>query len=369
MTDLPTRNFVIKRNRISSFEFSELLDKSDEQLANNVYQNIYLDNTSLVADNLDFVNKLISLGYGCFYSKDYDILKAIEDSMKEKKQITLALLDDFQNKDRTYIQVSYFEKAFIDLPIAYSFWVDTDRDLIVHDRMNGYTLYPSNTTGVSPLKRDDMERIRELIYKLNEKCKNLDDLEKTIVISDYLQDLVQFVDDENVSISASGVYITDCKNAEVNSITVGSIPNILFNHFGVCRGIANATTVLLNNPQLNVNVRTVTGDDHAWNDVCISGKHYFIDNTWNITRNPSKYKESLKAKNFSSEFLLFGIDTALEIGHHFSTSFYPHHIQYDNFDREILDQKVKKLGSIAKYSNYQNPTFESHLQRKIKTCV
>ena len=41
--------------------------------------------------------------------------------------------------------------------------------------------------------------------------------------------------------------------------------------------------------------------------VAIDGKQYVVDNTWEITRNPNKMEDSLKAKSFSYEYLLIAL--------------------------------------------------------------
>lgn len=43
--------------------------------------------------------------------------------------------------------------------------------------------------------------------------------------------------------------------------------------------IANLTTLLLNNPIMNVNTRSVYGYSHAWNVIKIGSSQYYIDNT------------------------------------------------------------------------------------------
>ena len=54
----------------------------------------------------------------------------------------------------------------------------------------------------------------------------------------------------------------------------------------------------------------------------MDGKDYYIDNTWNITRNPNKFEETLKAREFTTKYTLFGSDTAKIIGHHISKVLY-----------------------------------------------
>ena len=352
MQELPKRK---RTNHINITEFSKLLLLSDSELEQNMTRSIYIDNYDELIENYDFFNKLVSSKYETVYSKDYNVLKYIHDNCDKK--LELALLDDFENKDRSYIDMDSFSKSPLIIPLSYALWVDTNKDLHNHQMMNSGNLYPNSQPGVSPIKIDDLKRIKEEVYKLDEKCKGLDDIEKSIIVSDLLQDRVQFIEDNNISHASDGIYIT--KGRIITSYDTGYIPNILFNGFGVCKGISSTTTILLNNPMLNVNIRNVLGQNHVWNIIKIDNKFYYIDNTWSITRNPDRYDESLKAKSFSSEYLLFGESRAKEIGHHTPSSLTPV-IEQENYDRNLLNEKVKKLQYIAKYTNYEKPHYESY---------
>ena len=166
MQELPRRINPIQ-NRINIYKFSELLHRTDEELSYNGYRNIYLDDSNLVRDNLDFIDKLISLKYAGFFSHDYSILKTIEERLQDKTKISLKLIDDFENKDRSYIDVPSFEKASLEIPLTYAFWVNADCDLIVSDKIHPLTLYPTSNTGLSPLKKDEIKRIKETIHRCN----------------------------------------------------------------------------------------------------------------------------------------------------------------------------------------------------------
>lgn len=352
--------FRSRRNLIVVYKFSELFDKTEDELEYNGHKTVYIDNIDELINNFDFFKKLLSHGYYGAYSKDYKVLEYIEKNTD--RQLELHLIDDFENKDRSYIDVDSFEKSKIRIPIAYALWVDSKNDLLINQYLSSDNLFPSSQSGTEKIELDDLKRIREEVYKLNEKCKNLDDIERIIIVSDYLQNRVQFIDHNNVSVSSSGTYIT--KGRIVTNDDVGNIANVIFNRFGVCRGIASANTVLLNNPQMNVNIRNVSGDGHVWNVAKIGNKYYYIDNTWNITRNISRYPGSLKAKDFSSEYLLFGERKASEIGHHIADSVIPS-VEEDDYNRKMLDNKVKRLQYTAKYNNYDKPAYESYKKEDI----
>jgi hypothetical protein len=81
-------------------------------------------------------------------------------------------------------------------------------------------------------------------------------------------------------------------------------------------GIANLSTLLLNNEIMNVEVESVYGSSHTWNKVLIDGKYYYFDNTWCITRSEHVRDEGLITLDFTNKYLLFGNKTAMSIGHH-----------------------------------------------------
>lgn len=193
-----------RKNRPGIYKFSELLHQTDEILKSNKYSGIYLDDADLVRDNLDFIDKLISIKYTTFYSYDYSLLKEVNEIVDRDKTITLKLIDDYDNKDRSYIDIESFENTSLEIPLSYAFWVQTSKDLNVNDRISAENLYPSAQTGLSPIKINDLKRIREEIYKLAEKCKGLDDVEKIIMVSDYLQNRVQYIYEKNISESIDG---------------------------------------------------------------------------------------------------------------------------------------------------------------------
>ena len=356
--ELPPKlpGFKPKKKSACIWKFSELLDKTDAEIYDNNRSTVYIKDLNELTNNFDFFNKIFLSGYyNGVYTRDYEVLKYIEENFD--KSINLYLVDDFENKDRSYIDVDSFEKSSIEIPLPYILWTNSNKNFAINQTICNFNLWAHAEEGTSPIKLEDLKRIREEVYKLADKCKDLDEIEKIIMVSDYLQDRVQFINVNNKSVSKDGVYITSGSMPTPDNI--GNISNILFNGFGVCRGIAASSTILLNNPQMNVNVRDVRGGDHVWNIAKVGNKYYYVDNTWCITRNPNKYDEALKAKSFSSEYLLFGDKTAQDIGHHEIDCLAPS-VEEDDYNRKMLDNKVKKLQYIAKYDDYEKPRYESY---------
>ena len=355
---LPKRNKSITSPACS--KFSELLQLSDEEFKKCYRKQAYLDDSTLVRANFDFVNKLIQCNSFCFYSHDYDLLKEIHDSFDFNGRFILQLIDDFENRDRSYIDVSAFDKCILELPLAYAFWIDANQDLIVNCYTNNL-FEPFSDSGLSPLKLDDIKRIREVIYELAQQCRGLDEVDKLMVVSNYLQNRVQFVDAGNISEASDGVYITDSRGITVNEDSIGNISNVLFNRFGVCRGISNTVTVLLNNPEMNVNARSTTGSHHTWNIIRLNEGVFYHDTTWSISRNPLRYPQSLKAQEFCSNYLLFGTETANRIGSHAQIVLGPS-VSHEDYPSIILSEKQKVLSKKFQFNSYEPPVFESHIR-------
>jgi len=323
--------------------------------------NIYVDDFNLLRNNIDiFQDLIISWKISTISSKDYDCLKYIEEQVKDYSSIELKLIDDFKNKDRSYIDTTIFEKTTLVLPLPYVFW---DPVLKQKQRISGYThaIYqnPFDIQSFDVFSSEELKRIKELINNLSEKFSKYDDLQKTLLISNYLQRYVQFVDRGNRSEGLKGIYITDSGSIEVGN-NVHSPLTVLEQHFGVCEGIGNAATMLLNNPSFNVNVRSVFGSNHVWNVVQIDGKFYFLDNTWAITRNKNQYEESLKAKSFDSNYFLFGSDKANIIGHHIADSVLPE-IESSDYPSDIIYLQQQLLSKDHSFDNYNPPMFKSKI--------
>lgn len=344
-------------------KITDLIGKTDSEIKNDINSSIYIDDVELFKANFDLFERYLRIKKDCTVcSEDLELLKFIEDNLKEPSELELGLVDDGKNKDRAYVDASYFEKCSLTIPMIYALW---DAKLNPSTKVSSYhmqgTFYPVKVGSFETLSSEKLKKLRELISKLYDQWGKCSELEKIILVSNYLQDNVQYVNYGNKSEGRKGMYFTDSKDVTVDD-NVFSPETVLFQNFGVCGAIANATTILLNNPDFDVNVRNVRGGSHVWNSVEIDGKYYYMDNTWCITRNDDQYPESLKAASFSSEYLLFGIETADAIGHHIPESVVPIIETYD-YSQEELKKVQKQLVKKANFSGYNRPVFESRLEK------
>lgn len=261
----------------------------------------------------------------------YECLIIINDLLSTETDILISLLDDGIQRDRSYINLERLDKLQnISLPISYVMWnINVRNEQPVSCYIDGFRniCQAVSSNGNTLLKRETLLRIKDIVANLS-GCSNLTDIEKTLIISDYLQSKVKHVSDE-----------------DLRELT-GLVETTLFKNYGLCMGIANATTLLSNNPIFDLNTRTIFGSGHAWNIQTMDGKDYYIDNTWNITRNPNKFEETLKAREFTTKYTLFGRDTAKIIGHHISESIILRKVNIAEKDYD--QQELERVGLVLK---------------------
>lgn len=362
MAELPP---LPKRRRIIQYNLPKFSDyvKHPELLLHSKYRSVYIDDVELFKENFDLFLKMLTTNlFETFSCHDYECLKFIEKELTDRYGIRLGLVDDFQNQDRSYINIDEFEKTNIVIPIAYSLWnVQASKDIPIacyHSNVGNYN--PFGIDECSRISREFSLGVNDAILGIADDWDNYADLDKVMLISNYLQDKVQYVDNNNVSEGQKGIYITDSNGVDVNR-NVHSPETVLFQRFGVCEGIANATTLLLNNPIVNVNARSAFGSSHVWNVIWVDDKFYFSDNTWAITRNKSQYPESLKARVFTSDYLLLGSKKMKELGHHEATTILPP-LSDDDYPREKIEERQKVLSKQFQFHDYSQPVFKSYLK-------
>ena len=199
---------------------------------------------------------------------------------------------------------------------------------------------------------DDYVSISRKIEELSKfNCKN--EKEKVALISDYIQSHTQYIDGYE-SVSSKGTFITpDFPEYNDYRSKSGLVETVINDNNGVCMGIANASTLLLNNPQVDVEVESVYGCSHVWNKVLIDGKYYYFDNTWSITRNENMSEEGLIGLSFTRKYLLFGQKTANAIGHHDPQSIFI----YD--DGVISEEDIDNINYQSKFVYQKGPIYRS----------
>ena len=322
------------KNSIRCCHLSEFIGKEDNYIKNNIYSYILVDYKTLI-NNFDLLKYILRIKpiskINCL---DYKSAEYIEQNINNK--IDIILIDDYKNKDRSYIDTQFFRKSKFYLPLSYIMWnpnIDKECNVLSYLSKENISM-SSSINGNKKVTKETLIRIKEIVESLN--TSNLNDIDKCILISNYLQSKVQFK-----------------KDFGENHLS-GKIETVINKNYGVCTGIASATTLLLNNPIFNVNVRNVCGTSHEWNAALIKGKNYFIDNTWNITRNPNKLSNILKASDFTDKYLLFGMDKLNSLESHDLKTYIPKDISDEDYNRIKIDKECKKLSKKIKLGSYHN---------------
>lgn len=258
--------------------------------------------------------------------KDFESVMFIDKALKERIKNKAFLMDDSLRKDRGYIDLTALNNISLTIPLNYLMWgVKFNNSINIYcfliNNLQSNYLNPTSLNGNEKLFYDDYVRIVKIIEELS-RMNAISDRDKVALVSDYIQSRTQYIDGFE-SKSSQGTFITpDFPQYEEYRKKSGLVETVLNDNNGVCMGISNASTLLLNNPQINMEVESVYGFSHVWNKVLIDGKYYYFDNTWSITRNENMNQAGLISLSFSRKFLCFGQKTATAIGHHDSQSFF-----------------------------------------------
>ncbi len=261
-----------------------------------------------VKSNFDFFLNVIDImminGYNIINVDSYETLKYINDNLKDYRDLYINILDDYKNKDRSYIDSSLIDKVKFSLPLSYVMWDISFRDKLLVNLVS-YCNNALSYNGNEVIDIDTLKKVKDLVNELNNIGK-FNDLQKIILVSNYIEGNTQYLAS---NIDLEGEYESYVIN-KIDNIEdkAGLVENVLFNHYGLCTGIANSTMLLLNNPVFNIDARTICNNEHSLNIVKLDDKYYFLDNTWNITRSDKEFSNAIKPVRFNSKYILFGKD-------------------------------------------------------------
>lgn len=119
MPELPLR----KRSSNNSYKLSEFIGKDKEYVLNSKYYMIYIDSIELLVNNFSLFQEIIKLNkFDYVIADDYKILEYINNNLDIDRRIRLVLTDDYEIKDRSYIDTSIFTRYDLVLPANYLFW-------------------------------------------------------------------------------------------------------------------------------------------------------------------------------------------------------------------------------------------------------
>lgn len=259
------------------------------------------------------------------------------------------LLDDFQDRDRSYIQAKAMPKGvrFRSIPNSYIQWGANKKNLNYgFQRINNVPVVQFDTADTTPSYPSD-EALAEIDRVISDfsKIPNLSFIDKVVLVANYLQQNVQFVSGK-VSHTIDGNY--ECEGFSYEKYGgVDSVNNVIFDKIGKCNCISRTMMLMLNNPTMNVSCRIANAPGHSYCSVYDdeTGELYCIDPTWCISRNPNKFKDTLKASSFSDEFILIGQDKLSTMDFHNTSNVLPKQFAEKSIDRNLIRQSVEKLQS------------------------
>ena len=289
---------------IKALDLEDAIKLSNEDIITNVWT-IYVRYNTLINNFDEFlrvIKALMDSGINVINVENYDCVKYINNNLKDRLDLTVNILDDYENKMRSYINFDEIDKIKFTVPINYLMWnINFNNILYLTSASYNYNALYAN--GNTSIYKDTLLKIKEIILYLKSLGK-FSDLQIIILVSNYLQRNVEYIvgnkfEDDKMIYKLNHY----CKGIEKE---VGLIETVLFKHYGLCMGIANATTILLNNPEFNINARTILTNKHALNIVKYNGKYYYLDNTYGITRSPKEFMNAIKPITFNSKYLLFG---------------------------------------------------------------
>ena len=351
MPELPKRRKIqnnqgtpIKRQ----FTYREFLT---QEIPSNQVWSIVLSEKDLDLDMSKFI-ELIHTQKITIWCLDYNSVIFLDNILKEKVPNQISLVDDGLRIPRDYIDLTKLKNIKVRIPLTYLMWGVKFNNVI--DTYSSRTSIPGEIYEVdysnnnTTLTLEDLKRIKVTLQNLASHNPK-DTIEKVYLVSDYIQSKTQFIEGHE-SVSTRGTFVNP-SYPELNPGLVETVNNL---GYGVCVGITNLSTMLLNNPTLYTETESVFGCNHAWNKVLIDGKYYYFDTTWNITRSTNPSESSLITLSFQRKYLLFGTKTAKSIGHHEQQSL----SIYNN--GVMSEEDYQKLISYNSRFNYnQEPHYKS----------
>jgi len=305
-------------------------------------------NVSGDIEKLKTLKQMPNLQFLTINSDDFNVGIYMGELLKDLPLVKdFHLLDDFQNRDRSYIQANALPKSirFRSIPNSYIQWGANKKSLNYgFQRKNNIPVVQFDTADTTPFYPSDeaLAEIDRVITDFN-KIPNLTLIDKVVLVSNYLQQNVQFVSGK-ISHAIDGNY--ECEDYSFEKFGgVDKVDNVLFDKIGKCNCISRTMMYMLNNPKMNVNCRIANSPGHAYCSVYDDeeGQLYCVDPTWCISRNPNRFKDTLKASSFSDEFILIGQDKLSTIDFHNTSNVLPQEFSEKSIDRDLIRQSVEKL--------------------------
>ena len=261
--------------------------------------------------------------------------------------ITAMLLDDFENKGRSDVNLEGLGYNSVYIPPEYSQWGAKPQK---YGLPSNYVYFFEND-----LNGENMAILENEIEKWH-RIPELTLVDKVVLVSNYLQSNMQYVQGE-VSYAQGKKYIAKgIKESDYGAYN--SVYTMLKYHIGNCQAFAKITMIMLNNPKMNVNCRIMVAPAHTYNIIYDGDKSYGLDTTWGVTRNPNKVKRNLRATEFYDGYVLFGQEELEEMNkpedYHTPKLPLKSSLEPIKFSREELKKSREKLERYGIEFHYPN---------------
>lgn len=185
----------------------------------------------------------------------------------------------------------------------------------------------------------------EAVVNFISSSNPISDLEKILLLDYWLQRHIQYIKAKE-TVGIDGIYICNSMNREA----VAS--DVLLNHYGRCSDIAFVAALILNHPKVNIQCRQVISRkdcfNHSWNIALCGDGEFFVDFTRNITRNKRRRLDAIQALSYCPIYTLLGKKNSIVQEYGISDIYDCNRVSPDDYDREMLSQKVKELISNGK---------------------
>ena len=353
---------INKINTKASYTYKELKNCSIEEVQNNCTEIIF-DKDDIIDEEL-LHRVLINSEISRIICQNYEqalIIKKIKDRDKSIGELDAILEDDYEMKDRAYIDISSFEKSGIKLwiPISYAMWnVNSENkiNIIINLSKNGYYYFVIN--------KDELKEIHRICQMIANFPEKLTDIEKIIIVCNYIERYCQFIEGAQSHLDKE-IYQLDDKIVleQIKNDALHNPVTALIRNFGVCKTFARTITLLLNNQYIKINAHILSGQSHEWNSVELNGTSYQLDVTRCITRSENRDENNLKTLKFDMTYILFGTDFGDEVEHEKNSNNYPKELSKESINQDYLHAAFEHLEATGlikfDYSDEKTP-YQQH---------
>lgn len=333
------------------YTYKELKTTSDDEIKRTCTGIIFDSDDSLDINEIHRYLEIIEKNnMDIIECKTYDqalIIKNIKDNDDDLDELNIRLADDYEIRDRSYIDSTIFKKSGIKLavPLNYVTWnIKFDDEIDVYSGGDLRNFHDKDILYVKKINKEDLKEINRICQMVADFPEKLTDIEKIIIICNYIERYCQFIEGAQSHLGKD-IYQLDDKIVleQIKNDALDNPATALLNNFGVCRTFAQAITLLLNNPYIKVNAHMLKGGAHVWNSVELDGITYQLDITRCITRSKNRDNNNLKTLKFDMSYILFGTDFSDNVCHENVEGYYPKELSKESFNQDYLRASFEHL--------------------------